>query len=95
MKHFGARQSMSFRTQAVTATTAKVSLTTGMNGKEYMMISNIGAASCWVGDSTVTSTSGYPIRPNGAYDFGQCIPNFNFYVVGAGTATTTLGIFET
>jgi hypothetical protein len=91
---YQARTTMTYREQAVTATAAKVSIVTGMNGKEYMMISNIGAASCWIGDSTVTSTSGYPIRPNAAYDFGQCTPLFNFYVAGAGTATTTLGVFE-
>jgi len=95
MKHFNARQEMTYREIAVTATTATVTLTTGMNGKEFMMVANLGAASCWIGDSTLTSTSGYPIRPYGAYDFGLCTPNFKFYVVGAGTATTKLGVFET
>jgi hypothetical protein len=92
---YQARTAMSYREQAVTSTAAKVSLVTGMGGKEYMMISNIGAASCWIGNSAVTSTTGYAIRPNAAYDFGTCTPLFNFYVVGDGTATTTLGIFET
>jgi len=95
MKHQSARTDMTYREQAVTATAAKVTLVSGMNGKEYMMISNLGAKTTYIGDSTVTSTSGYPIRPYGAYDWGQCTPLFNFYVVCAAGDTSTLGVFET
>jgi len=95
MQHKNARTDMSQRKQAVTSTAAKITLASGIAGKEYMTISNIGTKSCWIGASTVTSTFGYVIRPNGGYDFGLCTPLFNFYVVGSGGDTTTLGIFET
>jgi len=94
MKHYAARTTMSYREQAATATAAKVAIAIGMDGKEYMMVSNVGAKTCWIGDSAVTSSSGYPIQPRGAYDFGLCTPLFNFYVIGGATATV-LGIFET
>ena len=95
MKHKSARTDMTYREIAVTSTAQKVTLASGMAGKEYMMIANIGTQSCWIGDSTATSTSGYAIRPGGAYDWGQCTPLFNFYVVSSGTNATTLGVFET
>jgi len=95
MLHKKARQTLSQREQAVTSAAAKVSLTTGMAGKEYMMVANIGSSVCYIGDSSVSSTNGYPLFPRAAYDWGHCTPNFNFYVVSAGTATTTLGIYET
>jgi len=94
MIHKEARTDMAQRAIDVTSTATKVTLAAGMTGKEYMMIANTGAASCWIGASGVTSTTGYAIRPQGAYDWGQCTPLFSFYVVGAGTATTTLGVFE-
>ena len=94
MKHKEARTDMTYTAVSVLTTGAtKVSLSTGIAGKEYMMVSNTGAYPCWIGDSTVTATNGYQINPKGAYDFGLCTPLFNFYVV-SGTATT-LGVFQT
>ena len=93
MRHKEARTDMVYTAVSVTGTAVKVSLTTGMSGKEYMMVSNTGSYACWIGDSTVTATNGYQINPRGAYDFGLCTPLFNFYVV-SGTATT-LGVFQT
>jgi hypothetical protein len=93
MKHKEARTDMTYSAVSVTVTSQKISLSTGMAGKEYMMISNTGSKACWIGDSTVTATNGYQINPKGAYDFGLCTPLFAFYVVSG--SNTTLGVFQT
>lgn len=94
MKHYGARQPMVQRSQSVTNATVKVSIATGMAGKEYMMISNIGDGTCYIGGSGVTAATGYVLRPRAGYDWGQCTSNFSFHVVTVTTTTTKIGIYE-
>jgi len=92
MKDLNARGPMAYTAVTVSTGAQKVAIATGMSGKEYMLIQNTGSVVCYIGDSTVTTSAGYPIFPNGGYDFGLCTRDFNFYVVSS--AGTTLGVFE-
>ena len=94
MQDLNARQPMKYTAVSVTTGAQKVAITTGISGKEYMMVTNTGTKNCWIGDSTVTTSNGYRITPNGGYDFGPCNRRFNFYVVCIASSTTTLGVFE-
>jgi hypothetical protein len=92
MKSYNARQTMSYRAISVSATSQEVAIATGMDGKEYMLITNTGSQIAYIGDSTVTASAGHPIFPKGSYDFGQVTRNFKFHVIS--TAGTTIGVFE-
>ncbi len=95
MTYKGARTAMTFTAVAVGSVATKVSITTGMDGKEFMFIANVGTKPMFIGASNVTASTGYPINPRGAYDFGLCTPLFNFYVIAVSGSTTTLSKFET
>jgi len=90
--YYEARGPMSNRTVSVTDAATKVTLS---EGKEYMAIQNIGNTVCFIGGSTVASTDGYRIYPNGGYDFQKCQNRlFEFYVLCAAAGSTTLGVYE-
>ncbi len=90
-----ARRAMAFTSVAVGSVATKVSLTSGMAGKEFMMITNVGTKPMFMGASDVATADGYRINPKGSYDFGLCTPEFNFYVIAVSGSTTTMSKFET